>query len=106
MRLLDPLFTTGRMREIFSDTSRLQRMLDCEAALARALARAGVVPPMSVVAIEAHCQANLFSHDALASAAALAGNLAIPLVKELTALVAKSDEQAAGFVHFGATSQD
>jgi 3-carboxy-cis,cis-muconate cycloisomerase len=106
MRLLDPLFTTDRMREIFSDANRLQRMLDFEAALARALARSGVAPENSVAPIEAQCHAKLFSNDALARAAALAGNLAIPLVKELTALVAKSDEKAAGFVHFGATSQD
>jgi 3-carboxy-cis,cis-muconate cycloisomerase len=106
MRLLDPLFTTDRMREIFSDPSRLQRMLDFEAALARALGRAGVAPRASVAPIEAHCISELYSHDAIASAAALAGNLAIPLVKELTALVAQSDEKAAGFVHFGATSQD
>jgi 3-carboxy-cis,cis-muconate cycloisomerase len=106
MGLLDPLFTTDRMREIFSDASRLQRMLDFEAALARALARAGVAPQSSVAPIEAPCKSNLFSHDAIARAAALAGNLAIPLVKDLTALVAKSDEKAAGFVHLGATSQD
>jgi 3-carboxy-cis,cis-muconate cycloisomerase len=48
----------------------------------------------------------LYSHEALAKSAALVGNLAIPLVKELTALVAKSDPAAAGFVHLGATSQD
>ena len=106
MRLLDPLFTTGKMREIFSDTNRLQRMLDFEAALARALAGAEVAPRSSVASIEAQCKSNLYSRDAIAGAAALAGNLAIPLVKELTALVAKSDEKAAGFVHFGATSQD
>ena len=106
MRLLDPLFTTGKMREIFSDTNRLQRMLDFEAALARALAGAEVAPRSSVASIEAQCKSDLYSRDAIAGAAALAGNLAIPLVKELTALVAKSDEKAAGFVHFGATSQD
>lgn len=106
MRLLDPLFTTDRMREIFSDAGRLQRMLDFEAALARALAHAGVAPQSSVAPIEAHCKSKLFSHDAIARAAALAGNLAIPLIKELTALVAKSDDKAAGFVHFGTTSQD
>jgi len=106
MRLLDPLFTTGKMREIFSDTNRLQRMLDFEAALARALAGAEVAPHSSVASIEAQCKSNLYSRDAIAGAAALAGNLAIPLVKELAALVAKSDEKAAGFVHFGATSQD
>jgi len=106
MRLLDPLFTTDRMREIFSDASRLQRMLDFEAALARALARAGVAPQSCVAPIESQCHSKLFSHDALARAGALAGNLAIPLVQELTALVAKSDGKAAGFVHLGATSQD
>lgn len=106
MALLDPLFTTDRMREIFSDANRLQRMLDFEAALARALVRAEVAAQSSVAPIEAQCKSNLYSREAIACAAALAGNLAIPMVKELTALVAKSDEKAAGFVHFGATSQD
>ena len=106
MRLLDPLFTTGRMREIFSDANRLQRMLDFEAALARALAQAGVAPAASAPAIQAQCHAKLYSHEVLAKSAALAGNLAIPLVKELTTLVAQSDPAAAGFVHLGATSQD
>src|SRR5271154_2851810 len=106
MRLLDPLFTTDRMREIFSDTTRLQRMLDFEAALARALARTGVAPESSAAPIRAQCNSELFSHEALAREAALAGNLAIPLVKALTSLVSASDEKAAGFVHFGATSQD
>src|SRR5271155_5527486 len=106
MRLLDPLFTTDRMQEIFSDTSWLQRMLDFEAALARALARTGVAPESSVAPIRAQCNSKLFSHEALAREAVLAGNLAIPLVKALTSLVSASDEKAAGFVHFGATSQD
>ena len=47
-RLLDPLFTTDTMREIFSDRRRLQGMLDFEAALARALVRAGVAPAEAV----------------------------------------------------------
>ena len=106
MRLLEPLFTTAKMREIFSDLNRLQRMLDFEAALARALARAEVAPPSSVAPIEAQCKSNLYSREAIADTATLAGNVAIPLLKELTALVAKSDEKAARFVHFGATSQD
>ena len=42
----------------------------------------------------------------MAREAALAGNVAIPMVKALTALVAKSDPEAAAFVHWGATSQD
>ena len=39
--LLDHLFTTEPMRAIFSDVRRLQGMLDFEAALARATAKAG-----------------------------------------------------------------
>jgi 3-carboxy-cis,cis-muconate cycloisomerase len=105
-RLLDPLFTTDAMREIFSDRRRLQGMLDFEAALARALARAGVAPESAVEPIVAQCRADHFATDALAHEAALAGNLAIPLVKALTAAVAKTDPKAAGFVHWGATSQD
>ena len=42
--LLDPLFTTDRMRAVFSDRGRLQGMLEFEAALARAEARASVIP--------------------------------------------------------------
>src|SRR5277367_3845239 len=105
-RLLDPLFTTDAMREIFSDRGRLQGMLDFEAALARALARAGVAPAASIDPIVAQCNADHFALDVLAREAALAGNLAIPLVKALTAAVAKSDAKAAGFIQWGATSQD
>jgi 3-carboxy-cis,cis-muconate cycloisomerase len=105
-RLLDPLFTTDSMREIFSDRRRLQGMLDFEGALARALAGAGVAPEASVGPIVAQCTGDKFAMDVLAREAALAGNLAIPLVKALTAAVAKSDPQAAGFIHWGATSQD
>ena len=40
------------------------------------------------------------------AAQSLAGNIAIPLIKALTALVAQSDKDAARYVHWGATSQD
>lgn len=105
-QLLDPLFTTGRMHDIFSDRSRLQAMLDFEATLARAEASLGVIPSKAAGAIAAQCRAELFDAEALARATAAAGNLAIPLIKELTARVAQNDKEAAGFVHWGATSQD
>jgi 3-carboxy-cis,cis-muconate cycloisomerase len=104
--LLDPLFTSHSMRRIFSDSARLQSLLDFEAALSRSLARAGVAPKNSVHVIESRCRASLYSLDELSREAALAGNLAIPLVKHLTALVAKKDAKAAAYIHWGATSQD
>ncbi|CUT14902.1 3carboxyciscismuconate cycloisomerase EC 5512 [Bradyrhizobium sp.] len=56
--------------------------------------------------IEAACKADTFDTAALAEAATRSGNLAIPLVKTLTANVGKADAEAARYVHWGATSQD
>lgn len=104
--LLDPLLGAPAVSAIFADRARLQGMLDFEAALAAAEARVGVIPAAAAAAIASKCRAALFDAPALAAAAARAGNLAIPLVKQLTALVAASDAEAARFVHWGATSQD
>ena len=105
-RLLDALFTTAQMRSVFSDAQRLQRMLDFEAALARAEANAKVIPASAAAPIAACCRAELFDIDTLSEAAAPAGNVAIPLVKALTSRVAQDHADAARFVHWGATSQD
>ena len=43
-RVYGGLFTTKAMREVFGDEARLQRMLDVEAALARAEAKLGLIP--------------------------------------------------------------
>jgi 3-carboxy-cis,cis-muconate cycloisomerase len=104
--LLDALFRTDAVREIFSDRGRLQGMLDFEAALARATARAGLIPGPAASQIESQCRAELFDTAALSRGAAASGNPAIPMVKALTALVESSDHDAARFVHWGATSQD
>jgi 3-carboxy-cis,cis-muconate cycloisomerase len=103
---LDPLFTTGEMRAVFSDHGRLQGILDFEAALATAEARCGIIPQSAAPIIASQCRAELFDLEALARAAALAGNPAIPVVKELTARVAVADAEAEHYVHWGATSQD
>jgi 3-carboxy-cis,cis-muconate cycloisomerase len=106
IRLLDPLFTTDAMRQVFSDHRRLQCMLDFEAALARALVTSGIAPKSVIAPIESQCNAELLDMESLARAAALSGNVAIPMVKSLTELVAKTSPQAASFVQWGATSQD
>jgi 3-carboxy-cis,cis-muconate cycloisomerase len=106
MALFDPLFGSAAMGEVFSDAARLQRMLDFEASLARAEARCGVIPAAAAPAIASKCKADLIDANALAARTALSLNPAIPLVKQLTALVAKDDPEAARFVHWGATSQD
>ena len=104
--LLQPLFVAGEAAAMFEDRARLQGMLDFEAALANVEARVGVIPAAAAPPIVRHCRAELFDIPKLAAATARAGNPAIPLVKQLTALVAVEDAEAARYVHWGATSQD
>lgn len=106
MTLLDPLFRWPAVDAHLGDAARVQGMLDFEAALARALVRAGVAPPAVAVAVPACCRAERFDLEALARETAPAGNPLIPLVRRLTDLVAADDPEAARFVHWGATSQD
>ena len=104
--LLAPMLSSGPMRAVCDDVAYLQAMLDFEAALARAEAAVGAIPQSADAPIGTACNATSFDLAQLAQAATRSGNLAIPLVKALTAAVAKADAQAARFVHWGATSQD
>jgi len=104
--LLAPMLSSAAMRAVCDDAAYLQHMLDFEAALARAEAAAGVIPARAATPIANACKAGAFDLGALAEAATRSGNLAIPLVKALTADVAKADADAARYVHWGATSQD
>ncbi len=97
------LFTTPEMAALFSGASFVQRMLDVEAALARAEARAGVIPQSAAEAIVAACRVDRFDVAALFRDTANTGTPAIPLVRMLTELV---DPGARRYVHWGATSQD
>jgi 3-carboxy-cis,cis-muconate cycloisomerase len=106
MELLDLLFGSAAINELFTDRSRLQRMLDFEAALARAEASVGVIPSSTVRPITEQCRAELFDLAALGEATVKTGNHAIPIVKQLTELVGQHDEEAQRYVHWGATSQD
>ncbi|WP_426441960.1 3-carboxy-cis,cis-muconate cycloisomerase [Bradyrhizobium genosp. P] len=104
--LLAPMLSSAAMRATCDDAATLQNMLDFEAALARAEAACGVIPSSAAGPIGAACRSESFDLTALAEAATQSGNLAIPLVKALTANVAKLDAEAARYVHWGATSQD
>src|SRR5437773_4906709 len=104
--LLAPMLSSAALRAVCDDEAYLQHMLDFEAALARTEAATGVIPANAAGPITKACKASSFDLADLAEAAARSGNLAIPLVKALTANVAKTDADAARYVHWGATSQD
>src|ERR1700686_3795310 len=105
-RLIESLATTEALAELFSDKPVLQALLDFEVALARAQARLGIVPQTAVDAIAAAAQADAFESSTLSRDMLRAGTPGIPLVRALTERVRGGNLAAAGFVHWGATSQD
>jgi 3-carboxy-cis,cis-muconate cycloisomerase len=101
--LFGTLFLPGSVRAAVADRAWIAAMLEFEAALAAAEARAGVIPADAAAAIAAACGAERFDPEALGREARAAGNPAVPLVRALTEAV---EGDAARYVHWGATSQD
>jgi 3-carboxy-cis,cis-muconate cycloisomerase len=104
--LLSPVSAGTEVTALTSDLAYLQALLDAEAALARAQARLGTVPPPAAAAITAAARTDRVDLASVAERARGGGNPVIPLVPELTAAVRAVDPDAAGYVHSGATSQD
>ena len=103
------LFYQADMTEIFSDHALLKYMIQAEVALAKAQAQIGVIPESAatIIADVANTQGiQAIDFENLAIATGLAGNIAIPFVKQFTAAVKAVDEDASRYVHWGATSQD
>ncbi len=106
MSLLCPIdFRYGRpkMKSIFEEDTRLQRLLDVEAALARAEAAAGVIPANAAKEITKHATTKDVT-------AARVGELEKETRHDIMAVVLglteASGSEAGRFVHFGATSND
>ncbi|MGW6916322.1 lyase family protein [Kitasatospora sp. NPDC054939] len=104
--LLSPVRAGLPIEAAVDDTAWLQAMLDAEAALARAQAALGTVPPAAAAAITRTARAEHFDLRALALAARETANPVVGLVRALTAAVAAADPAAAEYVHRGSTSQD
>ncbi|HGH1346188.1 3-carboxy-cis,cis-muconate cycloisomerase [Acinetobacter baumannii] len=107
-QLYTSLFYQKDVTDIFSDSSLVTYMIQVEVALAQAQAQVGVIPQnaANTIAQVAEHALDKFDFSALAVATGLAGNIAIPFVKQLTAIVKDIDEDASRYVHWGATSQD
>ena len=101
--VLGALYGTDAMREVFGERAWLQRMLDVEAALARAQARLGIVPKEAAAAITAAASADRLDRAALAKATRNTGYPVVGLVRQLSAL---AGEEAGRWTHWGATTQD
>ena len=86
-----------------SDRAWLAAMLTVEAALARVQSRLDLIPAAAAESITAACTTDRYDIGAIGWEAADSANPVVPLVR---ALKAEVDEEAAAFVHLGATSQD
>jgi 3-carboxy-cis,cis-muconate cycloisomerase len=91
------------MRAIMGERACLQRMLDVEAALARAQARLGLIPAEAARAIGDAARIEAFDLAALAAVTRSMGFPTVGLVKQLSAL---AGAEAGGWTHWGATTQD
>ena len=101
--MFDAIFAPQRLLDELGDRAWLQALLDCERALAQAEASVGLIPAAAADAIAACCRAEAFETERLAQEGRGSGNPAEPLVRALRSAVGG---EAAGFVHYGATSQD
>ncbi|MBC7803349.1 MAG: 3-carboxy-cis,cis-muconate cycloisomerase [Candidatus Parcubacteria bacterium] len=106
MSALQHAFWDEACAQALSDDRLLSAMARFEGALALSSARIGVIPVAAARTIAEVAAAASFDAAALASAARRASTLAIPFVLQLTEKVAAVSEEAARYVHFGATSQD
>ncbi len=94
------------MDRVFARTNQLRQMVRFEWALSAALESAGIAQKGAAAALEPFLDADFVDVQKLDEQARNAGNLAIPLVRQLTAAVRDRDEEAARQIHLGATSQD
>ncbi len=104
--LYQNFFYSPQADALFSDKATIGYMLQFESALAQAQAKHGMIPQACADIIYNNCVIENIDIQLLISQVGLGGNACIPLVKQLTNVVKKQNTEAAGYVHFGATSQD
>ena len=97
------LWGTAEMRALFSDATHLQLMLDVEAALARAEARLGLIPPPVAEAITKAARVENLRIESIAEGTREAG---VPILALVSELGRAAGEEAARYIHLGATTQD
>lgn len=101
--LLSAVGSDEPMTAIFAEDRVVQDWLDVEAAFTYALADAGVIDGATAERIAAACKPGVIDRDVLWSEAAMVGYPILPLVRMICAAL---DPEDAGWVHFGATTQD
>ncbi len=97
------IFSTGAMREVWSDHTRIQHYLDVERALSLTQGKLGIIPVPAAQEIAAHCHVEEMDFDKLKTVTEHIGYPVLPVVQQLTALCKDGLGQ---WCHWGATTQD
>jgi adenylosuccinate lyase len=95
--------STPKMRAVFEEQAVLQRWLDVEAALACAQAHFKLIPQWAAQRITACAQVGLLELQTIKDQGKLTGHSLVGFLREFRRVVGN---EAAGFIHFGATTQD
>lgn len=106
MSLYTQLFYSKEVNAFFSDSESIRQMLRVEETLTHAQSNNDLFSKEIANVISSCCTASEIDIEQLKNDIPLGGNAAIPLVKQLTKIVAAKDAEAAKYVHLGATSQD
>lgn len=101
--LFSELFVPPALSDTVSERAWIGAMLQAEAALAQAEASVDVIPSAAADQIAAHCRIEEVDPAAIVGASRPVGNPVEPLARALRARV---PDESAGYIHFGATSQD
>lgn len=103
MGTMQHLWSTPELRGIFSETSRIQKWLDFEAALAKTQARLGIIPAPAAAEIATAAKVEKLDLEAVAAEIRRIKHTLVPVLKEMQKHLSK---EAAEYLHYGATTQD
>ncbi|KIW61273.1 3-carboxy-cis,cis-muconate cycloisomerase [Exophiala xenobiotica] len=102
-RVFRNLFGTQEIRDIFTDEAYVHRLIETEAALARAESTVGVIPSDAGSVITEALKNVEIDFDRLSAETDIVGYPVLPLVRQL---VEQTPPGHAKYIHWGATTQD
>ncbi|WVF70006.1 3-carboxy-cis,cis-muconate cycloisomerase [Kwoniella sp. CBS 6097] len=97
------IFTSDRMRDVFTDKAYVTRCVEAEVALAEAQAALGVIPSDAGQKIKTGCQVEKLDFDRLRRETDIVGYPILPLIKQLDGMC---EGESGKYLHWGATTQD
>ncbi|NLT95172.1 MAG: adenylosuccinate lyase [Clostridia bacterium] len=101
--LFSHVVSTEEMKEVFNEKNNVQKLLDVEAALARAEAELGVIPKEAADEICSKAKVENIQFDKVREGILKVGHTLVPLLKVLESVC---EGDAGQYIHWGATTQD